>query len=1452
MIRSLFRGVTPRGPTTTYLLNALRSGCALVLLLVVCVALFPAHGQDSSSVSLSSDEQVWLRQNPTVRVGVFVGDHLPGESWGGGRPEGLGVDYARLLASRAGLRLEFHPFTDWEAVVFGDGTALRYDLLLSQAISSDRSHRFIYLRPYAAGRMVMVARRNDERMRDEGDLRHARIAVERAFRLSIQVLHTRFPEATLVYARDGREALEMVARGEADAYVGSTPARTLTLLRQRPRDDLALLGPLSTPPTEVALAVNAAKPMLARILHKAEQSVAPGDLSRLRDRWGVQNGPQARPPSASGLTDDERRWLSALPELRVGYEVDRYPYTFVDSDGRPAGLSVDYAQRIAGALGLQLRFVPADDWTSLRRMLDAHEIDLVMAATPADFRSRSIGLSYPYERFPVVIVTPVRDSRVSSVDDLEGRVVAARQESGLLPQLRTMLRSSRIVTVGSNEAGLDLVARGGADAFVGTLPAIDALVRTRYAASLRVAAPTELEQELSFAVGGDYAQLVPLIDRALANLGEPERQAIRTQWLSAEYRYSKGLPWGWVLGGALVVALVLTIIGVSYLRQNRAWRAQAAAERKLALQLDFQQALLENIPYPVFVKDAGGRYLAVNRAYEAAFGCERGQLIGRTLIETRHLKGLDADTLHRGDLALLASGGHARRELSMVDAQGAVREMLLWLHTFARSGDESSLLGTLVDVTDIREAEARARASEQRLADITQALPSAVFQLQVLPDGSRHFTYAAGDTQQTFGLTPDELVADEGKAFSRIHPEDRELTARMVETAAHTLEPMPAFDVRVDVNGEFRWIRTEGGEPRRTPDGAVEWSGYWIDTTQSHRQEQALSAAKAQAEAAVAARSAFLAMMSHEIRTPMAGVIGLIELMAQNPHDAEQKHMLQMAQDSAGALLQIVDDILDFSRIESGRLELEVAPFDLRMLADSVVGLLALRAQEKGVRLYSVLDWRLAAQFDGDATRVRQVLLNLMGNALKFTHAGHVELSIELVDEDEGMHQVLRIAVADTGIGIPSEQLGRLFQPFTQAEASTTRRYGGTGLGLSICRRLADLMGGTLQLESAIGVGTRAVFEVRLPIARRMQPHRAFAGRTAVVCTQDPEFVRELSNALSALGFNLIECDSRDLGELTTHDVALLVLDAELEEATAAPQVPRILLTNVPDPRGFHVDEGRVVLCSNPLLWRAARGACLAAFGLVHEEDAGLAAADTGGAARVLVAEDHPVNRALIARQLDQLGYAYDVVTDGQQALDALAIGRYRLLLTDCHMPHLDGYELTRRLRQHEGPDTHMPVIALSASALPEDVQRCRDAGMDDFLAKPVRLESLRTMLQTHLGAPEPAEGERRAAAPAGGGDTMAILSQAFGGTRQAREMLGALLHACYQDMTALEQAMRDGDMQEQEHLLHRCEGALRLTGGDLYPEGKPREPADRRDAIARRLVELDRLLQASGGAEIG
>ena len=267
---------------------------------------------------------------------------------------------------------------------------------------------------------------------------------------------------------------------------------------------------------------------------------------------------------------------------------------------------------------------------------------------------------------------------------------------------------------------------------------------------------------------------------------------------------------------------------------------------------------------------------------------------------------------------------------------------------------------------------------------------------------------------------------------------------------------MPTLDLRLKFGDGWHWVRTEAGQPRRLPDGTLEWSGYWLDIDAAHAQEQALHDAKARAESAAAAKAAFLASMSHEIRTPMAGVLGLIELLARTTVNREQAHMLRLADDSAKAMLQILDDILDYSRIEAGRLAIASQPFDPRALVDSVAGLFTARAREKHIRLHVVQESRVAGGLLGDAIRIRQVLSNLVSNAIKFTDQGHVALTLSVVEETDGVQRI-RFTIADTGIGIDRDDLAQLFHPFVQAERSEARRFGGTGLGLAISHRIASL-----------------------------------------------------------------------------------------------------------------------------------------------------------------------------------------------------------------------------------------------------------------------------------------------------------------------------------------------------------------------------------------------------------
>jgi two-component system sensor histidine kinase EvgS len=1427
--------------------------------LLACAAFQGAHCQSRPLPPLDPQLQAWRRAHTVVQVGVFAGDHMPAEAWVGGQPQGLGIDYVSLLAARAGLRLEFHPYTDWGAVAFDGSLGKAFDLLPAQGVTPQRRDHFDFLKPYATVVPVLVVRKGDARIRDDGDLVRARIVIERRFRTAAHDVSQRYPQATVLYCNDGREALDMLVRGEADAYVGTGAARTRALLDRRPTDDLVLLASLPLPTFDIAPAVRRGNTALLRTLRKAESTVTERELTQLRLRWGMVEDAAANARSTRAPSADERAWLLGLPTLRVGYEVDRHPYSFVDGEGEFTGLSADYLRIIQRELGLRLEMVPAEDWDSLQRMVRSHEIDLIAAGTARDFDPLEMSFAQPYEYFPQVIVARNGGPPITRLRDLIGKQVAFRKETALLSLLRANLPGTRLLPTASNEAGLSRLANGQADAFIGTLPAIDSLIRSRYAAQLRVVGPAGMDQELAIGARPEFSALLQLIDRRLAHLDEGIKAGIRSRWISSEYNY--GVPWKWVIGAALAGLLVLGLILAAYARLRRAANAQHAAEQQLAAQLGFREALLEIIPYPVFVKDAEGRYLGVNRAYEEQMNCRRQDLLGKTLPQTRHLSGFDAELLQAEDLAALASGRGSRRELQQPAADGSVHSMIVWLLPFSDpSNGRTILLGTFVDISEARAAETRARSSEQRLSEFAQAIPGVVFRLCIHPDGSRRFTYVAGDSASLLGMSAEQLTSDEPALFARVHPDDQRIVAANVGESAAMLRPMRAFDFRVQVIGQWRWLRTEGGQPLRLADGSVEWSGYWIETTLLHEQAADLIAAKSQAEAATAAKSAFLAAMSHEIRTPMADVLGLVELIERTTLDRDQAAMTGMVQDSARSLLQILDDILDFSRIESGHLRIESAPFDLRELLDGVVGLFRARAHGKGLGLHCIVDWRLSGTYEGDTVRIRQIVTNLLSNAIKFTARGTVTVHAELAARGVGAQDV-RFSIIDTGIGIGPDNLARLFQPFTQAEDSTARRYGGTGLGLSISRRLARMMDGDVSLHSIPGDGTRAVLELPLRAIAPVTVRPELLGKVAALVGQQALCARELANSLSALGLQVMEIDRSEWTPESLGDIDLLVTAAgEADDLDVPDEVPRLLVDTGDHGSWRPVPDG-IRMPGSPLLWRNIVGACCRIFGApAPQAPPQHAIAPVRSSARILVADDHPTNRALLARQLDMLGHRATVVADGNLALEALAQDRYELLISDCHMPNLDGYALARRIRSAERAGARLAIVGISASALPEQIQRCRDAGMDDFLTKPIQLQALATLLASHLGgspypvpppaglpAEQPVESqvEPRVDVP-GEMRWLATLIQAFGGREQVRGFMLDLLSTCRAD-----EAEYDGldtqDDRVRHELLHRMEGGLDIIEplrATVAEDSSGPGLAARRAAAHERLRQLEVLIE--------
>ncbi|EYF00931.1 response regulator [Chondromyces apiculatus] len=644
----------------------------------------------------------------------------------------------------------------------------------------------------------------------------------------------------------------------------------------------------------------------------------------------------------------------------------------------------------------------------------------------------------------------------------------------------------------------------------------------------------------------------------------------------------------------------------------------------------------------------------------------------------------------------------------------------------------------------------------------------------------------------------------------------------------------------------------------------------FVDVTVQHfaRQElldknQALDAARAEAETANRAKSEFLAAMSHEIRTPMNGVLGMATLLEGTKLTADQRDFVETIRASGEALLTIINDILDLSRIESGRLELESIPFDLRSCVEEAVVLLGPRAAEKGLELGALIAEDVPARVVGDPARTRQILINLIGNAVKFTRTGEILVEVSRAGGGgggaangdasvvaSGAVSLVRLAVRDTGIGIPADRMGRLFQSFSQVDASIAREFGGTGLGLAICKKLSTLLGGQIGAESTVGVGS--TFHVVLPLpaapvsatAAAPAPGLAYlGGLRALIVDDNGSSQKILAQHAATWGMDTVVVGSGpealallEQGErfhVALVDAAmpgqsgweLAGLFSMLPDRPAGAVLLLVAAGEAPgEVSGMQIDIAGFV--RKPIRRRALRDALLAVATPPEAQEPAAQPKEASStqaqrkALRLLVAEDNATNQKVTLLMLDRLGYEASVVPDGQVAVDAVKSSTYDVVFMDVQMPGMDGLTATRTIRALGSTIIQPRIVAMTANALLGDQERCAAAGMNDFVAKPVQIEDLAAALERAVNA-TPRLTTFVQAAPAGveGGPSIdpevwARLSNLFGGKASS---LGRILDTFMADLAALAAQMRaaheEGDWPKLERAAHTLKGSSAMVG---------------------------------------
>ncbi|BCS96605.1 hypothetical protein DSLASN_22370 [Desulfoluna limicola] len=1416
------------------------------------------------SMALTDEEKAWLSDHPTIRMGVM-------NAWPPlnfldkkGIPSGIGADYIQALNRRLGgaIVLEPRPFKESHDLVKNR----KLDAMMDITPKKERDSFFEFTTPYLIIPHVFVGRKDNPYINSEQDLSGKTIALEKGF-YNVKYFRNNHPKVLIKEYDSTSEALGAVSKGEADAYAGNRAVVTY-LIEEELLANLRVMGRMQKPPVILAIGIRKDWPILAGILQRAFDSIGQDEIRAIHRKWlGEFKGSKSK----LELTTMEKAWIRQHPVIRVAMDPNWAPVEHADKQGNFHGISMDYLERMTELLGLKFDVATGLTWQERVAAVEHGELDLFSSMAQTPDREIKFHFTAPYLTMPVNIFAHSDVAYIGNLKGLAGKRVAVVEGFAIHEWLSDNHPDIMLEPVPSLPEALEMLAAGKVHAFVGNVMTTSYYINKLKLKQIRVAGETPYVNKQAMAVRRDWPILAGILQKALDAIPPNERDMIFNSWVSIKYEHGFDYSLLWKVGVPLALMLLLLAFWNRRLERVVTMRTFELKEREELYRLLFNSG---NDAVFVHGWPQGGQpgpFVQVNDV-----AC---QLLGYTREALKSLTPTDimpqgTDNQDNNVKECLSAGKPVLFEIEMITKSGHHIPVEISSRSFDMEGD-NMVLSIARDITLRKQNERELTQYREHLEELvsrrTAELETAnteldsIFNLSVegLVHIDRDFTILnVNDTLLTlWEATREEIIGKKcHEIFCLPACADHSFGGRCPLAAALSGNVHQQREQEIEVhrkNGSKAvFIETEA--VLKTPSGTV--AGLvknFRDITDRKQAEVELREAKETAEAATEAKSHFLANMSHEIRTPMNAVIGMSHLALKTDLTPKQYDYLTKIDASAKSLLGIINDILDFSKIEAGKLNMETIEFHLEDILDNLSNVIPVKAHDKGLEILFQTASDVPTALLGDPLRLGQILLNLVNNAVKFTDKGEIIVRTELIEQTEE-EATLRFSVCDTGLGMTPEQTAKLFQPFSQADSSTTRKYGGTGLGLTICKRLVEMMGGEIRVESEPGKGsifsfTAVVGKVTGELTRTRDVGDLTGMRVLVV--DDSNAAREIfQDMLESMTFQVSSVDSgekalRELEREAGHDTPydLIIMDWSMPgingiEASRRIKArgdlwhsPTIIMVTAYGREEIMLQAEQAGVDGfliKPVSASVLFNTIMDVFGktvhpLTHVRPQRKPAPEMRqqmGGARVLLVEDNEINQQIAREMLEDAGLVVTIAGDGRQAVETMKKGQFDTVLMDIQMPVMDGYTATREIRKLSPAIRDIPIIAMTAHAMAGDREKSLEAGMNDHVSKPIDAEELLNTLSRWIkpgeraGVPRtrPQKTEDTLSIPALKGiNTGEGLSRVAGNKKLYLDLLHRFLITHKNDAEDIKNALRENESQRAQRIAHSIKGVSGNLGAD-------------------------------------